>query len=314
MSEKLKIVILAWWNWTRLWPISRENYPKQFNKLESLNWESLFQISLKRAKFLTNAENIFIVVSEKNSIHAENQSLESNIKIKKENFILQPSMKETLPIIALSANKIREWNVLFLTSDHVIEDLPEFKTKIELASSNTNKWIIIFWIKPTKPETGFGYIEKEDSEKVFSKVNRFHEKPTLEIAEKYIEEWFMWNSWMILFNVKIFKNLLKKVNPVMEKLIFDTNISDEEKFDQIEAVSIDNGLIEKINDVYSVNLTNYWTDLWTFDSIMDYNIEKDIENNLIISEWINNNNLVIISDKKKKNCLIDIEDLIIIGT
>jgi mannose-1-phosphate guanylyltransferase len=66
---------------------------------------------------------------------------------------------------------------------------------------------------------------------------------------------------MILFNVKIFKNLLKKVNPVMEKLIFDTNISDEEKFDQIEAVSIDNGLIEKINDVYSVNLTNYWTDL-----------------------------------------------------
>ena len=310
----MKVVILAGWDWTKLWPISREYFPKQFNKLDSLNWESLFQQSLKRALFLVEKEDIYIVVNKNNFFHAEIQGEELWVKIKKENFIFQPSIKETLPIIALSVEKIGNEDILFLPSDHIIEDLETFKSRVNIGLINLEKWIIIFWVKPTRIETEYWYIEKKENYEIISKVKKFHEKPDFETAKKYIENWFLWNSGMFLFKWTIFKTLLYEINLEMFKLIFEEKISDEKKFKKIKKISIDKWVIEKTNKIFCVNLDNYWTDLSSFDSIWEYSKEKQINQSNIICEWKTKNNFVLTETKFKEVCLIDVEDLIIVDS
>lgn len=310
----MKIVILAWGNWEQLWPLSRIDSPKQFNKLDTLNWESLFQKSLKRALHLTKKDNIFIVVSKDNFFHAEIQAEELWVDIRKENFIFQPSMKWTLPIISLAINKIGNENVLFLPSDQVIDDLDTFKDRVDIWLNNSKKWIILFWIKPKWPETIYGYIEKESNDEIFSKIINFHEKPSKEIAEKYVESKLLWNAWIFLINSEVFKEILEDKNPEIKKIIFDLNITDEEKFNKIETVSIDKWLIEKTNKLYCVNLDNFWTDLGTFDLIWKYSKEKNVSQTNIIFEWNTKNNFVLTETKTKEVCLVDVEDLIIIDS
>lgn len=310
----MKIVILAGGRGTRLWPISRTDSPKQFNKLDILWGESLFQHSLKRALYLVEKNDIFIVVNNDNFFHAEIQAEELGILIDKQNFIFQPSMKETLAIIALSVSKIKEDYILFLPSDQIIDDLDWFKNSINNEKIKNKEWITIFWVKPNKPEIGFGYIEKENSNEEFSKVKKFHEKPNKELAKKYIEKWYLWNAWIFLFHSTFFKELLNEINPTMKKLIFDSKISDEEKFNNIEVISIDKWLIEKTDKIFCVNLNSFWTDLGSFDSIWNYSDKKNILQKNIIIEWNTKNNFVLSETKNKEICLVDIQDLIIIDS
>jgi mannose-1-phosphate guanylyltransferase/mannose-6-phosphate isomerase len=178
----MKVVILAWGNGTRLWPVSRETFPKQFNKLDTLGWESLFQKSLKRALFLTEEKDIYIVISKENFFHAEIQAEELWMNISSKNFIIQPLMKETLPIIILSIKHIWNDNILFLPSDHIIEGLKDFKKKIELWLEKARDSIVIFRVKPDKIDTWLWYIKKEDKKSLVSRVSSFHEKPVLGLA------------------------------------------------------------------------------------------------------------------------------------
>jgi len=309
----MKVVILAWGNGIRLWPISRQTFPKQFNKLDTLGWDSLFQKSLERALALTELKNIYVVVNKENYFHAEVQAEEIWNPIFKDNFIFQPSVKETLPIISLSIKQIGDENILFLPSDHVLDWIDHFKERVESWLNFTNKWIVVFWFKPSKPESWYWYIKKESNETI-SKVEKFYEKPTVEKASEYIENWYLWNSWIFLINSKTFIENLSVVNPKMKELIFDSNLNNEEIYNKVEPISIDIWLIEKISWVYCVDLNNYWTDLWNFDSINEYHVENDIRNKHILNEWGSRDNFVLTETKKKEVCLIDVENLVVVDT
>lgn len=310
--KNLKVIILAWWIWSRLWPISRETSPKQFSKIKELNHRSLFQMTLERAINITDINNIYVVVSKEHFFHAEIQSEEIWNKIPKENIIIQPSVKETLPIIALTTQKIWKWNILVLPSDHLIENNNLFFDSINDAYKNLEKWIVLFWVKPEKPETWYWYIEKEKKNDYFSKIKNFHEKPNKEKAIKYIENWYLWNSWIFFYSYDVFLKELEKHNEKMKKLIFDKSLSDEDKFKKVEAISIDHWLIEKSDNIYCQKINYYWNDLGSFDALWDYLLKKWDHNKNYISEWKVENNIVLSENKNKEIALIDVSNLIIV--
>jgi len=201
-----------------------------------------------------------------------------------------------------------------LYSDHIISPILDFKKQVNYWLKQKNHWITIFWIKPLKPETWYWYIKKVDEKAKFSKVDKFFEKPNLQKAWEYIKNKYLWNSWMSLICWEKFVDLLKKVNPKMKKLIFDSDLSDKEIFNEIDAVSLENWLIEKIDNVFCIDLEIYWTDLWSFDSINEYCLEQKIENKNIINEWKSEDNFVLTEKKDKEICLVDIKDLVIVDT
>ena len=310
--ENLKIVILAWWYGTRLRPLSRKSSPKQFTKLREFSWKSLFQMTLERAVLLTDIKNIFVVTAKDIYFHTEIQSKEINLEIPKENYILQPMMKETLPIISLATKKIWLWNILVMPSDHIIDDTEKFRDTINSWENLLKKSIVIFWIKTNKAEIAYWYIEKEDREKNVSKVKSCHEKPDKEKAKKFIEKWFLWNSWVFLYDSSFFWKEIENINKKMKNLFFDGKKSDEEIFEEVEAVSIDVWLLEKSKNITSIDLNIYRNDVWSFDAIWEYLEKKEIKNDKVILEWDCKNNLVLAESRNKEIALIDVSNLVVI--
>lgn len=308
--KNLKIVILAGGFWTRLWPLSRKTSPKQFCKLRELWWKSLFQLALERALFLTKEENIFVVAAKEILFHSDIQSKELWINLKKENFIIQPDMKETLPIIALATKKIWKENILIMPSDHIIDDNSKFRDSVFLWEKLVKNSIVLFWVKPIKEETAYWYIEKKDNKNI-SQVKNFYEKPDIQKAKKYIEKWFLWNSGIFLYDSSFFWSELEKVDKKLKDLILSDK-SDDDIFKEVEPISIDVWLSEKSKNISCIDLNLYWNDLWSFDSIWEYIKEKDIKNETVIIEGKSKNNIVLNEDRNKDIVLIDVDDLLVI--
>lgn len=309
----IKTLILAWWNGTRLWPISRETSPKQFAILEELGGKSLFQLTLERTAQFSKLEDIYIVASQQNYFHALIQSEKIGLPISQDNIILQPLMKETLPIISLAARKIWSGNLLVLPSDQLIEDIESFSQAIELGTQVTHNSIVTFWIQPNKAETGYGYIEKKEN-KPLAPVQSFHEKPNEENAQKYIQQWFLWNAGIFLFDIDYYFEELKRIKPNFYTLINDIKKTDHEIFDKIEAISIDHGLLEQSNHISCVNLDLYWTDLGSFDAIGEYMDSKNINHKNLIQEGKVNNNIILSEQKNKEIAMIDVENLVVVDS
>jgi len=308
--EDIKSVILAWWNWTRLWPISRESSPKQFAILKELDWMSLFQITLKRALKISKIDDIYVVVSKENFFHVWVQSKKIWYEIKEKNIIIQPSMKETLPVMCLITKKIWKWNIITMPSDHLIRDNQKFKDYIYSSLDYIKKWIISFWIVPTKPETWYWYIEKD---KKTNNIKQFHEKPDKKTALKFIKKGFLWNSWIYLFNSDIFwKEVSIHKNEM--KNIFMSSKSDEEIYNEVEAIPFETWIAEKSKNMYCISMDLKWSDLGSFDSIWEYIDENKIKNENIIEEWESKNNIVLQESDEKEIALIDVEDLVIVDT
>lgn len=309
--ENIKTLILAWWSWTRLWPISRETSPKQFSILKELWNKSLYQLTLQRALKISEIDDIFIVATKQNFFHVSIQAEKMWIKINPKNIIIQPKMKETLPIISLSARIIWSGNILMLPSDHLIPEEEKFVEIIKNSIPFLQKWIITFGIKPTCPETWYWYIEKDLESWL---VKHFYEKPSLEKAKDFIENWFLWNWWIYFFEHDFFFWELWKINPDFKQLIFDTQKTDDEIFDEIEAISIDKWISEKSKNMYCVDMNFKWSDLWSFDAIWEYIEENNIINENKISVWETKNNVVLMESDNKEVALIDVEDLVIVDT
>lgn len=306
--NNIKCLILAWWSGTRLWPISRETSPKQFAILKELWNKSLYQLTLLRALKLTNIENIYIVATKNNYFHAIIQAQNLWYQINEKNIIIQPQMKETLPIVALSSRIIWNWNILMMPSDHLIQDEENF---VEIIKNNTTileKWILTFWINPSKIETWYWYIEKNDENKVLN----FHEKPNFKTAWEYIKNWFLWNSWIYFFNKDVFFEELKLLQKEIYDLILDKSKNDDEIFDEIKAISFDNWISEKSNKMYCLNMDIKWSDLGSFDSIWEYIEENKIVLENVIQTWDTKNNVVIWETSNKEIALIDVQDLLIV--
>lgn len=316
-------LILAGGSGSRLWPLSRELYPKQ---LLNLNMEqSLLQATFSRVACFTPSENIISITNVK---HSANVKYQLQNESEKAVVLSEPIGRNTAPAIAVAAKYISQKSkeadpvVLVVPSDHMIKDLAAFKTSVlrgeKLAKDG---YIVTFGIQPSYPETGYGYINVTD-EKIHDgfKVKQFVEKPDAITAQKYIDEGtYYWNGGIFMFKISTFMEELKKANPeIAEKLDgFDFSKSSEipyMQFEKMPNISIDYAVMEKSDKIALVKLESDWNDLGSWQAIYDIS-NKNENGNVFIGNVldVNSKNTMAYSSSKLI-ATIELEDTIIVET
>lgn len=309
-------IILAGGSGTRLFPLSRSSYPKQFIPL--FNNESLFQKSVKRALNFSKPSEIFVVTNDKHIFLVNDQLKQLNTECC---VISEPCGKNTLPAIVYAVKQIQKsqiesFNLLVAPSDQLISIDEKYIKSIHNAEKLCNKYLVTFGIVPTSPNTGYGYIlpgKQIDNGYI---VDKFVEKPDLKTAEIYIKNNYLWNSGMYCFSSKLFMDECIKYAPDVVNA-FSKSINDA--YNATPSISIDYGLMEKTNKAAVVPLTSDWSDVGNFDAY--YNVsEKDSNDNFIKGEYISpdGKNNLIISDKLVSTiglnniAVIDTDDVLLV--
>jgi len=313
----MQVVILCGGSGTRLWPVSRTLYPKQFCQL--FGDESLFQKTISRN--INLADSFKVVINQEQYFLGLDQAEQINAK-KPCQFILEPVGRNTAPAIAIAALAADPEEILLIVpSDHLIEKQSDYEKSIKQAVelARTDK-LVTFGIKPHYAETGYGYIEASGFD-----VKSFKEKPDAQTAESYLKAGnFFWNSGMFCFKAGAFLNELKKHTPDIyaDSLKAFTAAKKEaevirvrmEDMKAIRSESIDYAVMEKSTLVKVVPADIGWSDLGSFDALYDA-LPKDNSGNTISENVIHigsKNNLII--GNKRLISTIDVEDLMIVDT
>lgn len=276
---------------TRFWPYSRNAHPKQF--LDVLNTgKTLLQSTYERYLPICLPENIFLVVHEEHTglVHEQLPGVSDD------QLILEPMRKNTAPCIAYAANRIYQKNpdaiMVVSPSDHLILNEKEFLATIQRAADQAagQDKLITLGIRPTRPETGYGYIQFLEGKSDLKKVKTFTEKPELSLAKTFIESGdFVWNSGVFVWGVKAileaFQRYLPELSEALEEIRPRFSTPEERAaiskvYGQTKNVSIDYGVMEKASNVY-VALGNFtWSDLGSWASLHEVS-GRDKENNVV---------------------------------
>ncbi|HOZ80351.1 MAG TPA: mannose-1-phosphate guanylyltransferase [Ferruginibacter sp.] len=329
MNKNHYVAIMAGGIGSRFWPMSRTDFPKQF--LDILNTgRTLIQSTYDRFALFIPAENIYVVTSDQyKDIVAEQLPL-----LPLGNILCEPSRKNTAPCIAYISYKLRQLNpdanLVCAPADHIILQPEAFKEVCLRALDFTAhiKGLVTLGIKPTHPNTGYGYIQFEQqsvSDSVY-KVKTFTEKPDKELAKTFLESGdFLWNAGIFVWQVKnivaAFEKFLPEIHDVFdaEKNYFNTDAETEaidRIYPQCTNISIDYGVMEKADNVYIIPSSFGWSDLGTWTSAYD-NLQKDYFENAVAG-----NNVMVIdatrnmvhADNHKLVLLQGLDDFIIVDT
>lgn len=311
----MKIIILAGGSGTRLWPLSRDKFPKQFIKLQGKE-HSLFQKTFIRSLLLANVDDIYVVTNIKYKFLVMGAVEELGCSYNENNILIEPEAKNTLPAIYAGVYEITKKghdSVVVFPSDHMISKEKDFSTIIKDSEDLAMESFITFGIKPFSPNTGYGYISPGKKKSTGFIVKSFKEKPTIEKAQEYIKKGYYWNAGIFMFNSQLFINEVRKYSPEIFNA-FSSSKNIEEAYLKISTkLSIDYGIIEKSNKVTMVPVDIGWNDLGSFDSFFEVfqtgrNGNISDEQNIIIDS---KNNLIQ-SYNGKVVATIGIDDLIII--
>ena len=287
-------IILAGGSGSRLWPLSRELYPKQLLKINTE--KSLLEGTYLRLLQITDENKIISITNSKHYSDVKSQLDE----ITKNPVVLQePTSKNTAPAASVCVkyilDKFGDDIILIVPSDHLINDLKLFKESVVEAENLAKKgYIVTFGIKPSSPQTGYGYIktDKEITKKSNEwLVSEFKEKPDEKTAKKYFKSGkYYWNSGMFMFKASVFMEALRKYAPDIYSNLseYDFKKSDSidfMKFDKMPSISLDYAVMEKTNNMVLVPLKSDWNDLGCWESIYDIN-KKNKDGNVNIGNVI----------------------------
>jgi mannose-1-phosphate guanylyltransferase len=299
MQKNHYAVIMAGGVGTRFWPMSKTSRPKQFIDILGVG-KTLIQLTFDRLNKISPAENIYVVTNE---IYKD-LVLEQLPQLTEKQVLLEPARRNTAPCVAYVNYKIQQENpdavIVVAPSDHIILKEDEFvkDVKIALKAAEENDWLLTLGIKPSRPDTGYGYIQFEEekiypSEERLRKVKTFTEKPNLEIAKSFLESGdFLWNSgifiWSLKSIMKAFKNYLDEVDHLFRAGIGKYNTPEEHKFIAetyavCTNISLDYGIMEKADNVYVLSVDFGWSDLGTWGSLYAIH-EKDENGNAVIGD------------------------------
>lgn len=265
---------------SRFWPFSTEDNPKQFLDFMGTG-RSLLQMTVDRLKGIIDTENILIVTNKR----YKKKILEQLPEIREEQVLLEPLRRNTAPCIAYATYKIYakcpEANIVVLPSDHLIADTDEFRKILSegLRFVSLNDALLTLGIKPTRPETGYGYIQYSHGGDALRKVKTFTEKPNLEMAKVFLESGeFCWNSGMFIWQaqtiIKEFEQELTEIADIFSGGISNLNTEKEQEwidqiFPTLPSISIDYGIMEKAGNVY-VMLSDFgWSDMGTWSALYE---------------------------------------------
>ncbi len=308
-------VILAGGSGSRLWPLSRELYPKQL--LNLCAEKSLLQSTFEMLnKFIPASE----IISVTNSKHQSNVKMQLGDLCESPVILAEPISKNTAPAIAICVKYILETSdkdetILVVPSDLLIKENEKFKQTVLSAQKYVDEGkIVTFGIKPTYPETGFGYIHS-----VNNKVTKFTEKPDKETVLTYLkDENYYWNSGIFMFKVSTIMKELELHCPDIVSILQNIKCSDNKisftEFDKMPNISIDYALMEKSDNIAMVELQSDWKDLGSWKSIYEVS-PKDENNNVFIGHVLDKgskNSFVYSSSKLVAT--IGLEDTVVIET
>ena len=285
-------IIMAGGVGSRFWPFSRNNRPKQFLDFFGTG-RSLLQMTFDRVRHLVPAENILIV----SNVIYKDLILEQLPEIKADQVLLEPKRRNTAPCIAYAVNRIKAMtdkaNIIVAPSDHLILKEIDFldTMRVGLDFVEKNNSLLTLGIKPSRPETGYGYIQIDEGENNLRRVKTFTEKPNAELAKIFFETGeFFWNSGIFLWNLqtidKAFEELLPEVANKFSagKEFFNTSneqVFIDEMYPSCPNISIDYGIMEKASDVYVLCSDFGWTDLGTWGSLYEMS-PKDEQANVTL--------------------------------
>ncbi len=330
MNKNNYCVIMAGGIGARFWPMSRTSHPKQFIDILGTG-RTLLQQTFDRFMNVCPKENVYIVTNEM----YKDMILEQLPGISANQVLCEPMRRNTAPAIAYAAYKIREENpnanLVVAPSDHIILKEEVF-TDVILSAINAatkNDWLLTLGITPSRPDTGYGYIQFEESRPFeedvrIKKVKTFTEKPNLELAETFLASGdFLWNSgifiWSLKSILKAFEEHLPEVDSLFTKGTGKYNTSEEEAFiNEIfpvcKNISIDFGVMEKAKNVHVLASDFGWSDLGTWGSLYDIRA-KDESNNALIGDNVmtfDTKNCIVNMPKEKLVVLQGLDDYIVV--
>jgi mannose-1-phosphate guanylyltransferase len=320
-------VIMAGGVGSRFWPVSKANFPKQFHDMMGVG-ETLIQLTYNRIATIVPPQNILILTNEA----YKDLVMEQLPGVKEEQIVLEPAMRNTAPCILLAALKIKKQNpdavMLVAPSDHWIEDKEAFvyniNTAFEIASKEES--LITLGIKPTSPNTGFGYIKFDEEEAAadIKKVAKFTEKPTLRNAKKYLAEGnYLWNAGIFIWKAAViaeaFAEYQQEMFQIFNKGIDKLNTGKEDAFvketyPEAQNISIDYAILEKSNKVYVIPADFDWNDLGTWGALYTQ-LGKDDNKNVVVNAHLlprESGKNIIYTHSHKVVVLDGLEDYIVV--
>ena len=330
--ENHYIIIMAGGIGSRFWPMSRSTFPKQFHDILGRG-QSLIQETFDRFAAFVPAENIYIVTNE----HYRDLVMEQLPAVTADQVLLEPVGRNTAPCVAYAAYKIQKKNpnasFVVAPADHLIAKEQVFKDAVELGlqACESQDIIMTLGITPTRPDTGYGYIQfiEDELERGYYQVKTFTEKPKLEIAKAFLESGdYVWNGGLFIFSWHTIRKAFEAYLPEMAEsfsAIEDSYYTEsevkaiEETYASCQNISIDNGIMEqadKDDKVCVIPADFGWSDLGTWGSVHE-NSDKDPHHNAVHGQAIlydSGNNMIKTTHEGKLVVLKGLKDFIVVDT